>query len=97
MVSGKTKIRRAHRLRFYEEAPTSPKQDTEGDKGRAEDGEAVIVKAKRLSPRLRLRRESLSLARVKKKQWGHEWILQLQRRRESAEGCERCFGSDVLI
>ena len=59
----------------YEEAPTSPNQDTEGVEVRAEDGEAVGGKAKRLSPRQRLRRQSL--ARNKKKQWGQEWMLQL--------------------
>ena len=35
----------------YEEAPTSPNQDTEGEEVRAEDGEAGGGKAKRLSPR----------------------------------------------
>ena len=59
----------------YEEAPTSPNQDTEGEEVRAEDGEAGGGKAKRLSPRQRLRRKSL--ARNKKKQWGHEWMMQL--------------------
>ena len=59
----------------YEEAPTSPNQDTEGEEVRAEDGEAGAGKAKRLSPRQRLRRQSL--ARNKKKQWGQEWMMQL--------------------
>ena len=59
----------------YEEAPTSPNQDTEGEEVRAEDGEAGGGKAKRLSPRQRLRRQSL--ARNKKKQWGQEWMMQL--------------------
>ena len=59
----------------YEEAPTSPNQDTKGEEVRAEDGEAGGGKAKRLSPRQRLRRQSL--ARNKKKQWGQEWMMQL--------------------
>ena len=43
-----------------------------------ENGGAVAAvggPAKRLSPRQRLRRQSL--ARNKKKQWGAEWMLQL--------------------
>ena len=59
----------------FETAPTSSNQDTEGDEVKAEDGEAVGGKAKRLSPRQRLRRQSL--ARNKKKQWGQEWMMQL--------------------
>ena len=39
------------------------------------DGAAVGGPAKRLSPRQRLRRQSL--ARNKKKQWGAEWMTQL--------------------
>ena len=57
----------------YEEGPSSPEVvgAEDGEKDRAAVGGPV----KRLSPRQRLRRQSL--ARNKKKQWGAEWMLQL--------------------
>ena len=57
----------------YEEGPSSPEVvgAEDGEKDRAAVGGPV----KRLSPRQRLRRQSL--ARNKKKQWGSEWMMQL--------------------
>ena len=72
----------------YDEAPTSPHwngsekdagigADRGGEEARAEageqDGVAVGGTAKKLSPRQRLRQQSL--ARFKKKQWGSEGVL----------------------
>ena len=59
----------------FEEGPTSPEVDRAED--REKDGAAAAGggPAKKLSPRQRLRRQSL--ARNKKKQWGAEWMLQL--------------------
>ena len=59
----------------FEEGPTSPEVDRAED--REKDGAAAAVggPVKKLSPRQRLRRQSL--ARNKKKQWGAEWMLQL--------------------
>ena len=57
----------------YEEGPLSP--GVVGAEEVENAGAAVGGPAKRLSPRQRLRRQSL--ARNKKKQWGAEWMMQL--------------------
>ena len=59
----------------FEEGPTSPEVVMAEDRENGGAVAAVGGPAKRLSPRQRLRRQSL--ARNKKKQWGAEWMLQL--------------------